>query len=159
MPQSSGWLPTALDVVTQTAGIGWRQELTKNGKTRIRFGKSIHTQRTLPILVGGLTSPDADPTAELPDIPTVWTKPGHRAAEPDTLFSHLLARREQSVFDCPHCKEHIVIEHAPRAPKCPKCNQAFQARWNYCPNDGTKRPASAGTWQFCPKCGKRVSDH
>jgi hypothetical protein len=50
-----------------------------------------------------------------------------------------------------------VIRTALPQPKCTKCQQTFQANWEFCPNDGTKRPQDQSAWKFCPFCSKPVA--
>ena len=146
-------LETVLDLLTQTAGVGWRREV-RDGKTVIRVGKSIPAGQSglaeVPVLgnlpiVGDLFR-NRDNPAKLPDV---------SVSLPYT--SYVLSRTEQrSTFTCPHCKGQTTVVRRNQQPKCPTCTRMFEAGWKFCPADGTKRPPTPGAWRFCPMCGKTV---
>jgi hypothetical protein len=70
------------------------------------------------------------------------------------VVSPLIGQR--TTFSCPHCKGKTTMIRVRQQPQCPKCSRTFEADWQYCPADGTKRPSSPTSWQYCPLCGKRV---
>ena len=167
-------LATVLDLVSQAAGARWASELVREGsgsgsaassggtggnassnpvrfQTRYRIGKSV-------------------PLVNVPGTPRVTLRPPGAGNSNDPavhLYSDLLrdgilystTRREQrATFTCPHCKRQATVVRRVETPKCPKCERTFQSSWQFCPNDGTKRPASQSAWQYCPFCSRRVSD-
>lgn len=141
-------LNTVLDVITQTAGVGWRQELqekkdedkNKTGKreyeTVIRVGKNIKSNNVFSMHNILRVTPDA---ASRSYIYPFWTS------------------EQRSTFTCPHCKGQATVLRRNQQPRCTTCQRPFQAGWDFCPNDGAKRPATPGAWKFCPICGKEVS--
>lgn len=145
-------LSPVLDLLTQSAGVGWRREVTRqrsqtntSSKTIVRVGKSVATNR-----------PSGTLNRVLPSNIIVSGR------EP-TIINPFLYRysttEQRSTFTCPHCKGQATLLQTRRAqPACPKCQRTFQSDWQFCPSDGTKRPAATtGAWRFCPLCGKTVS--
>ncbi len=63
----------------------------------------------------------------------------------------------RSTFTCPHCKRQATVIRKAEAAHCPKCERVMQSDWQFCPNDGTKRPASETAWKFCPFCSRAVT--
>ena len=49
---------------------------------------------------------------------------------------------QRSTFTCPHCKGQVTILRQKKPAQCSKCGRSFEGDWQYCPFDGTKRPAS-----------------
>ena len=75
----------------------------------------------------------------------------------NTLLGTTSVSEVRSTFTCPHCKQQVTVIHKHESPKCEKCGRTFRDDWQFCPFDGAKRTATAGTdWQFCPICGKSV---
>jgi transcription elongation factor Elf1 len=143
-------LGTALDVLSQAAGVRWGRE-TKDNKTTYRIGKNVPaftvpTIQLVPGASGGVYRSTAPPTAAQ-----------LRALENGLVYSYG-SREQRSTFTCPHCKRQATVIRKAVTPKCPKCERVFQSSWQFCPNDGTRRPASETTWKACPFCGKQVSD-
>jgi hypothetical protein len=135
---------TALDLLAQSAGVNWSLE-QKDGKTILRLGKTVRTSPYAQFFhgfsavgprggAGGIVVPPVAPLA----------------AARDWIIS------TRSTFTCPHCKGRATVIRQNAAPKCPKCTRLFQPDWQFCPQDGSKRPAPANEWKFCPMCGKRV---
>jgi len=65
-------------------------------------------------------------------------------------------REERSTFNCPHCKGQTTMIRVKQRASCPKCSRLLQDDWQFCPADGTKRPAAPNEWRYCPICGKNV---
>jgi hypothetical protein len=132
-------LSTALDLVTQAAGVQWTTE-RRDSRTVVRIGKSAlrsAIRRLVP-----------DVNTFLREIPGVRFDSGG-----SPLF---FGRDQRSAFTCPHCKERVTIVGQKQQPKCPKCSRVFQDDWQFCPVDGSKRPPTPGAVRFCPLCGKEV---
>ena len=114
---------------------------------------------TLPSQQPGLQTPGEDWKEGFP--PQGRYNPGS-GNQPGITYTPLSlsgvkVAEERSTFTCPHCKQQVTVLHQHTAPKCEKCSRTFHDDWQFCPFDGAKRPASAGTdWQFCPLCGKSV---
>jgi hypothetical protein len=140
-------LSTALDVVTQTAGIGWTSEM-KDAKRMIHVGKSIRG--------GGYGVYIAPQVGDLLHNLEGLTNQRFQFP-PNSDFAYRLFLPEQrSTFTCPHCKGQVTMLGSRQQPKCPKCGRTFQSDWQFCPADGTKRPPAPGVWHYCPLCGKPV---
>ncbi len=144
-------LSTALDLITQAAGVNWTREIT-DGKTSIRVGKAVRPgtiilRNSLPGR-GGLT---------IPEIHIPRMEPGTRI---DSVLPQVFSLSEmletRSTFTCPHCKKQATVLRRNQQPRCTTCNRPFQPGWQVCPFDGTKRPAAQGEWKYCPFCGKAV---
>ena len=144
-------LGTALDVLSQAAGVRWGRE-TKDGKTVYRIGKNVPAFAT-PMIRFSSASPA---TAYRSALPLLSGTVPLRALENGLIYS-FGSREERSTFTCPHCKRQATVIRKVETPKCPKCERAFQPSWQFCPHDGTRRPASETTWKACPFCGKQVS--
>jgi len=127
---------TVLDTIAQTAGGHWSLEQREN-KTRLRLSKHARATNVLEVNVAAnpLTAPRAVGT-------------GH--GEYGVFLS------ERLTFSCPHCKDNATIIREARQPNCAKCNRLFEPRWQFCPADGAKRPATTPEWKYCPLCGKQV---
>ena len=140
-------LRTALNLIAEAAGIGWRKELD-GGKVRYRFGKSIRSW---------------DLAAPLPEV----AMPAIRALrdldikfEPfkeGVIWRAFTGTEERSTVTCPHCHAQITRVGPRENPKCPKCSTEFKPGWKVCPFDGTKRPDTRDDWKYCPVCGKALS--
>jgi len=171
---------TALDALTESAGIGWQRQYTvKDKKANLiyKVGKKLKTSGHMYSWPFGanpmITVPNAKVYQHLFDgngktlvNPDVSVNPrinipnaGNSLALENTLngIYNLTTREDRHTFTCPYCGEQVTIIGKREAPKCEKCGRTFQNDWKFCPFDGTKRPASPDTWQFCPHCGKRVS--
>lgn len=145
-------LSTVLDLLTQSAGVGWHREVARqrsqtnaSSKTIVRVGKSVATNR----LSGTLNRV----------LPSNIIVSGRQPTVLDPFLYRYSTTEQRSTFTCPHCKGQATLLQTRRAqPACPKCQRTFQSDWQFCPSDGTKRPAATtGTWRFCPLCGKTVS--
>jgi hypothetical protein len=137
-------LNTALDLITGAAGVRWGQEI-KDGKAVIRVGKnaprSLFAAGNLATIYGnGMNALDLARQGDL-----------------GPLIYRFGTTERRSTFTCPHCKGQATVLRASRQPRCAKCDRVFQSSWQFCPQDGTKRPAAAGAWKFCPICGKPVA--
>lgn len=140
---------TALDLITQTAGVRWGRE-KRDSKTLFRVGKSVRSDNT--IAWAGLDTFLKPHLEALPRIGSFYEKEGNIP-----FISYALATSEErSTFTCPHCKGQTTALRQRQQPKCPKCSRTFQSGWQFCPIDGAKRPPAPGGWKFCPLCGKAV---
>ncbi len=143
-------LSTALDLITQSAGAGWRVEL-RDGKPTYRVGKSMRTA----FGTVGLNFSEIRPETlreQLLNVPEIT-----RQFIPHVNNLYLFgADEERSTFHCPHCKGQTTMIRQRQQPKCTKCSRVFQKDWQFCPADGSKRPAAPSQWKFCPHCGKEV---
>lgn len=152
---------TALRLLTEAAGAGVTMNLT-DGKMVFRLTKSPIGQGNsffvAPRLSLELHGQD-HVTATVPQGMFTFTSP---AVGPDgilTLPPTLYKMRMEelrSTFTCPHCKGQVTALRSRQEPKCPKCGRPFQGDWQFCPADGTKRPAVSTDWRYCPLCGHRV---
>lgn len=143
-------LSTALDLITESAGAGWRVEV-RDGKPVYRIGKSIRTS----FAAFGLNFHDPRPEVlrdhflNVPEFSQRFI--------PDLNHLYVLGvDEERSTFQCPHCKGQTTVVRRRQQPKCTKCSRVFQKDWQFCPADGAKRPAAPNQWKFCPHCGKEV---
>jgi len=153
---------TALDLITQAAGVRYSVEI-KDNKRLYHIGKTVKSGLVYADPSGAgkvfITSPNAKWDGDL-----ALTYGKLLRTPPNNLNSELFAPRfysaftseERSSFTCPSCKGQVTVIRHRQQPKCPKCGKAFAGDWQYCPNDGTKRPATTGTWKYCPICGKEV---
>lgn len=142
-------LSTALDLLTEALGVGWRVEL-RDGKPTYRVGKSILTG----FAAMGLTGIGDVVRHGLITAPEITAfVPNHGARLHPYIFG---LTEERSTFTCPHCKGTTTLLRQRQQPKCTKCQRAFQSDWQFCPADGAKRPAAPNQWKFCPHCGKDV---
>ncbi|HEU4753411.1 MAG TPA: hypothetical protein VFU47_09925 [Armatimonadota bacterium] len=139
----------ALDLLAQSAGAGWALE-KKDGKTTLRLGKKVRGGLLAPGLSGLYKLDGGDNVLKRFVVPAVPGAPGRSPLVLDWVTT------QRSTFTCPHCKNQATVLRQRQAPKCPKCNRVFQPEWQFCPADGTKRPATTDDWRFCPFCGKRV---
>jgi hypothetical protein len=127
-------LSTALNLVTEGAGVAWMYEM-RDGKGRFRVGKSL-PRRSLFV-------PGAAPFAFSTTVP-------------GQVGANFLQAYTRSTFTCPHCKGKTTMVREQTTTSCPKCKRVMQPGWQFCPADGTKRPAAASDWRYCPLCGKQV---
>ncbi len=148
----------ALDILSQAAGARWGREI-KEGKTVYRIGKNIPAP-AVPMFRFSGTTPA---TVFRSDVPTVFRSDVPVELRLDSFrgqngFVYTYPKREErSTFTCPHCKRQATVIRKVETPKCPKCERVFQPSWQFCPYDGTRRPAGETTWKACPFCGKQVS--
>jgi hypothetical protein len=148
---------TALRLVGEVAGVGIVR-IVKGDKAIYRIGGPPHRQFSAQPILGAAPTIDS---LRL-EIPGTYTISGGstRLRLPAPPTSHSMERyfftEERAAFNCPHCKGHVTVLRNRQQPDCLKCARQFQPTWQYCPNDGTKRPETAGKWKFCPLCGKSV---
>ena len=138
-------LSTALDLVTQAAGLAWTLAQVE-GKPVVQVGKNLNAFSITTVPLQG-------------SFPLIDQFLGNgidagNGFEPHAYLSR--GREERSTFTCPHCKGQSTVLRQRVQPDCPKCAVTFQPTWQFCPRDGTKRPATGNEWKFCPHCGKRV---
>lgn len=141
-------LRTALSLIAEAAGIGWRKELD-GGKTRLRFGKAIKAWDGIGSMLG-FSMPEI---RSLRDV-QVQLEPLREGV----VWRALTGTEERSTVVCPHCKAQITRVGPRENPKCPKCSVEFKPGWKVCPFDGTKRPEVQGDWKYCPVCGKSLGE-
>jgi hypothetical protein len=153
---------TALELLLQSAGLGVGHQID-NGKLSYRIQKGgpdtvsatgllrsviedrVREGKPLDPSAGNLKLPD--PFQHLGQVKDLYT----------TVVPYVLNFQEmRSTFRCPHCKGQATVIRKPGQPKCEKCNRLFQPGWKFCPDDGTKRPAPSGEWNYCPFCSKKV---
>ena len=138
---------TALDLIAQAAGAGWSVE-KKSGRTAVRFGKSVRSGLVqLRKDLGGLEIFEGIGAREFV-VPV--------APMTSVAVERYVVSGQRSTFNCPHCKGQVTILRQKKPAQCSKCGRTFDGDWQYCPFDGTKRPASAPEWRYCPLCGRRV---
>jgi hypothetical protein len=155
-------LHTALELITQAAGVRWGVE-TRDGKLVFRIGKSV------PALSGNsfLFLPErqqiqgAGPVTTFRPIPVPdgfldFSRHATKLFNNGSMAYRDLTQEERSTFTCPHCQGKSTVITQRQQPKCPKCERIFQSDWQFCPADGTARPPTPGQWQYCPLCGKQV---
>jgi len=153
-------LSTALELVLPEKVVGMTV-LVKDGKGMrvFKVGTAITSQ-----LSSALSALAGDLNLQLGPNGTV-TLPGvmdklrqiHPSLDLNTVVPYVLNLQEQrSTFRCPNCKGQSTVIRKADQPKCEKCSRVFLPDWQYCPADGTKRPAAAAEWRYCPFCGKRV---
>jgi hypothetical protein len=157
-------LSTALQLVLQEAGSGMHLSV-KDGKSTMRIFKYGANGKgrpsTLPEVLNFNLPLRPDGTVQLPEQLPERLKQllQQTGIDPNAAVPYVLNLQEQrSTFRCPHCKGQSTVIRKPDQPKCEKCGRQFQPDWQFCPADGTKRPAAASEWRFCPFCGKRVLD-
>lgn len=141
-------LGTALDLITDAAGIGWAVE-SRGGQTTYRFGKNLPTHRLS-------ASWSANLPHELMKNALGTTRGMMARIAPDGFVYSLDIQSERSTFNCPHCKAQSTVIRSRQQPKCTKCERTFERDWQFCPADGSKRPAAPVEWKYCPSCGKEV---
>lgn len=155
-------LHTALNLITEAAGVGWTveqklaaaltlpEDTSKEERAKLlaeaavvtyRVGKTISTRTLLPRMLFHGKEGVVAPSLQLSETLVPFTVYG---------------REERSTFTCPHCKQQSTMVRVKQQPKCPKCARVYQPEWQFCPADGTRRPAPPGEWRFCPACGKQV---
>jgi hypothetical protein len=139
---------TALDLVTQAAGIGWAAE-AKDSKPMIHVGKSVRGSGIYGVYA-------RQQVGDLLHNLNGLTNQRFQFSPNSDLSYRLFLPQQQSTFTCPHCKGKVTMLGSRQQPKCPKCDRTFQADWQFCPADGTKRPPAPGAWHYCPLCGKQV---
>lgn len=167
-------LRTALDFVTESAGVKWRLEAGKDGKPLVHIGKDLAVIGALPVVAldyRSLTGPDMAPvgvtrtfgntgSARSGDVQVQRVQSGQAGSTWNEVFQPyyetLTGTEERSTFICPHCHTQITILRKPVEPRCPKCGALFHSDWKFCPHDGTPRPPDPATWHYCPVCGKRI---
>ena len=152
-------LGTFMDMMSQAAGAGWSIEM-RDGKARYRFGKDIKAFGNWvidPLTAKGYRSLATPQNGALFNRLSkgqsfVFTDPTTGAS----TFQNYLGAETRMSITCPHCKGNVTTIRTRTAPKCPKCSRTFQAGWEFCPADGTKRPVENTEWKHCPLCGKEV---
>jgi hypothetical protein len=168
---------TALDVVTQAANVGWSVETTykpasksadktttyhitrQSGRSMYWTGNLALTPSLKALTTNGNQFYTVAPNQRTSDL---WFTPNGKSLtfnqnkDYSNYLYELVAPEKRSTFTCPHCKGQVTIVRKPHAVKCPKCGREMQPGWQFCPNDGTKRPADPGEWRFCPLCGKPI---
>ena len=139
-----------LGLITQNAGIGWTAT-RGDGKQpiQLRITKS-RTPRANSLLLNQYIAGIAPSHQMLDVILTPQAVGGYTSMRRSVLGEQRLS------LECPHCKVKSTIIRQRHQPKCPKCSRTFQNDWQFCPADGTKRPADPNEWKFCPNCGKKV---
>jgi glutaredoxin len=145
-------LSTALDLISQAAGVGWAREIA-DGKTTIRVGKTVRSgsilwRNSVPGRGAFMLPPHIDISQMGPKI--------RIEGDSARIFSLADMLETRSTFNCPHCKKQATVLRRNQPPRCTTCNRPFQTGWQVCPFDGTKRPTAQGEWRFCPFCGKAV---
>lgn len=141
-------LPLAASVEALAAiyQVSWIHEI-RDGKARLRIMKGR------PGLLSAFTRPGAL-LEGVPDAGRFFSlrmQPG-----PDGVAYVLGAREKRASFECPHCKGKVTLVQSSEAVRCAKCGIPFQENWQFCPRDGTRRPAAQPAVRFCPLCGKEV---
>jgi hypothetical protein len=149
-------LPTAAALIAEAAGVNYAVErrLSLSGKGNptvnvplavqdaqvvYRFGKKVPVSGRMLFGSGG----------GVPTMAEIFHDGG--------AFSVLTrTREERSTFNCPHCKGQTTMVRVKQKASCPKCSRLMQDDWQFCPADGTKRPAAPNEWRYCPICGKNV---
>jgi len=177
-------LSTALNLLSDVAGVSWRHEVRGDKKT-VHVGKKVapgtgawimrsdgkgakpfvfdRTEKfVIPKIEGDgphvFIGPDnfkLDPRAKPGQPPVLHDIPFMNRLF-DNGFTWTMPAGERSTFTCPHCHGKVVMVRMRQQPQCPKCGRTFEPGWQYCPADGAKRPTSPADWQYCPLCGKRV---
>ena len=153
-------LSTFMDLMSQAAGVGWSVG-TKDGKSTYRFGKNLqpfgnwifdgNSAKALRVWEDGKNKSLFNNLNKGNSF--VFTDPGTGLS----TFKNYLGVESRISVVCPHCKGRVTAIQKKTAPQCAKCSRVFQAGWDYCPVDGTKRPAESATeWKHCPLCGKDV---
>jgi hypothetical protein len=144
-------LTTALELITQSAGINWTREIT-DGKTTIRVGKTVR-----PGFIIWRNNMPGRGAFTLPNIDIAHIDPKIRIeGDLARIYSMTEMMETRSTFNCPHCKKQATVLRRNQQPRCTTCSRPFQSGWQVCPFDGTKRPAAQGEWKYCPFCGKAV---
>ena len=153
---------TALHLLAENAGVFVNLSL-RDGKTVFHAAKTPgeiakndpfqmepHVTYTQQALGKIFATPEGAITLTVPPV-----GPDGMMTLPPTLY-RMRVEELRSTFTCPHCKGQVTALRTRQEPKCPKCGRLFQGDWQYCPADGTKRPAISSDWRFCPLCGHRV---
>lgn len=158
-------LGTALDVLSQAAGARWGREVRpgEKGTAVYRIGKNAPSLNVAGMPAFRFRGNGNEITGLTIRPGTTFQAPSAAAAAQlrtleNGLFYSYGSREQRSTFTCPHCKRQATVIRKVETPKCPKCERVFQPSWQFCPHDGTRRPASETTWKACPFCGKQVSD-
>lgn len=155
-------LHTALNLITEAGGVGWtlEQKLAATLTIPPDASKAEKEKRVTEALsgtyhVGKTITTRSQITRVLLNGTESVFSPSLRLS--DTLVPYTLyGKEERSTFTCPHCKQQSTMVRVKQQPKCPRCSRVFQPEWQFCPADGTRRPAIPGEWRFCPACGKPV---
>jgi hypothetical protein len=142
-------LATALDLLTQAAGVSWWLEQA-DGKTTLRIGKEARPSRRSEALPA--VASDAYPDL----LATFTNRAENLALEPAATLLRNYSPEERATFTCPQCKQQATVVRTASQPKCPKCSRLFEAGWQFCPVDGARRPAAPTAWKFCPHCGQPI---
>ncbi len=147
-------ISTAMDVIAEAAGTNWGYE-QKEKKTTLRLGKGA---RRSPMFFGDLATAHVHDviTKVVPGVPgsgTVGELRFHGKNGVDVYVPSILSE-SRSTFNCASCKGQTTMIRINQQPKCTKCSRVFQNDWQFCPADGSKRPAPPSDWKYCPMCGK-----
>ncbi len=156
---------TALELVTQNAGLRW--SVQRRGNDWIyRVGTNADNLFALPQnTLKVFQTPNEDSKFFGNNKPYVLTLPRDSNAYSSVLADPSSAKlftyrttEERATFTCPHCHGQVTMIRTRQQPKCPRCGRTFQSDWEFCPYDGAKRPASTSAWHYCPLCGKQVDE-
>lgn len=137
-------LTSALQVVTDAAGLSWTYEGGGTKPGRFRIGKSV-----APSLATALLQTSGVPV-RLPQAP------GQRAPEVEPTRLTVPVGEIRATFTCPHCRHRTTILQRQDSDRCVRCSRQLQPGWIFCPSDGVRRPSPLPDWKFCPSCGKPV---
>jgi hypothetical protein len=139
-----------IGLITQNAGLNWSINVFGDKRpAELTISKGPRT--LLPSTPNLRQSLNLGGEAGLLDV---FVTP--RAEANHLALRHVFAGEQRLSLECPHCKVKNTIIRQRSQPKCPKCTRTFQSDWQFCPADGTKRPADPNEWKFCPNCGKKV---
>lgn len=137
---------TALDLITQSAGVHWTAEKRDN-KTIVRVGKSVKSGNfyyrsggSSNFGLNGLEFNTSEGSPELfitPSAPAVLSSPAPPAGARPLLYQYRTTE-QRSTFTCPKCgkKSTIVQKNNTKA---------------------GDTAAAHDNWHYCPFCGKKVS--
>jgi len=142
-------LSTALELLGESTGLGYSRQ--EDQKYRVGKREKLGPGITGNLRIGG----EGSPFAVFQQGADALLRLGPSLANPQGL-TRVFVDEERSTFHCPHCKGQVTTLRKRQQPACPKCSRTFQEEWQFCPADGTKRPAVSGDWKFCPLCGKEV---
>jgi hypothetical protein len=155
-------LHTAVNLITEAGGVGWtlEQKLASAVSLPTDLPPAEREKRLADAMAGTyhvgktITTRNLFSRVMVSGKDTVWS-PSLRLS--DSLLPYTLyGKEDRSTFTCPHCRQQSTMVRVKQQPKCPKCTRMFQPEWQFCPADGTRRPAIPGEWRFCPACGKQV---